>query len=128
VSNELDKSAGELLDWLKTSAEAGSGFLVEQAPLYAQEVVAWQFLCGVIFSVVFFAAALCFIAIAIRGFYRANANPRDEEAYCNVSMFLLAVSVVLVVFGSMFTADAIKAKVAPRVVIMEHVRGLAGDK
>jgi hypothetical protein len=114
------------MDWLKTSAEKGGAFLAEQAPLYAQEVVALEFWSSVVCGVLFLLAS-ALSALVLYALTQAKAKNCDEEgarfaccaAAAVLTLFLLFLGVGPCVYC------AVKAKVAPRMVIIEHVRGLS---
>jgi hypothetical protein len=107
----------ELLDWLKTTAERSSEFVEREAPLLANEVVAWHF-----WSSVFLASAILFFSFALLGFATwlwrmGGKDPRE----CSMIVFLVGLLIWIPAIINGY--EAVKASVAPRVVILEYVKG-----
>lgn len=118
----IQESAKGLIDWFTQTASASEDFIIEQAPLYAQEVVAWAFWSGVIAAAIgSFVLVLC-LAASLWVLWKAKSE--DDESY--LVMFLPIVVVVAVSLGvtAPLVSQAVKAHVAPRVVILEHVQQL----
>ena len=119
----------DLLDWLKESGEKGAAFIEREAPLLAQEIVAWYFWS----SVFELSLGLCFmllvgIALAISLFQISKIaveEARQAIAFpaCIIAALAAAVPGIAVVDGAYC---ATKATVAPRLVILEHITGAVG--
>lgn len=116
----------ELLEWLKQTAARSAEFVEREAPLVANEIVAWHFwssICGCLF---FALLTAFFVAVSYRTWEPAkreinsHGNPAPVLA-CIVAS--LAAPVCFFVGVSLNATEAIKAKVAPRVVIIQYVKG-----
>lgn len=124
----------ELLEWLKQTAEKSAEFVEREAPLLATEIVAWHFWASAVWFCGFSVAFLVAATIAARAYRAWSLQPVMTPHYAvpadtitvtygfviGISTFLAAV-LFMVTVG--FAHDAIKAAVAPRVVILEYVKG-----
>lgn len=119
--NELtDAQVAQSLEWLRSNAEAAKDFTVEQAPLYFQELVHYT----IISSAVWVAAGAIVAAFAVK--YAKVAYRRlTEDIYDDAGFVAALVSSVLILFTFMAlcigTPDLLKATLAPRVLILEHL-------
>lgn len=122
--------SGELLGWLKTTAQKGGDFLAEEAPLYAQEVVSWTFWSNSIGVVLISLGIVASILIARHCWTRCAAGMKSDydspnPAWLVPGIVLSILPLVLIMPLVFCIMGATKAAVAPRMVIVEHVRGLA---
>lgn len=113
-----EQNINEAIDWLQRTGGSIQDFATQQAPLYCQEVVAWELWSGI-------AGAVLSLIALIPGILLTRHALRDlegEDGYMIVpGIFLILCGVaVLTCEGS----DALKAVTAPRLVIVEHLRGL----
>jgi hypothetical protein len=117
----------ELLDWIKQAAERGGAFLEREAPLYAQEVIAWHFYSGLAGVIV---SALVLLAAVGAGYFcctqgmkkereRRDPGPYGPGFFC--CCLLAVIGFVPLVIN---TYNLLKVVTAPRVVIVEHLSGL----
>lgn len=121
MNTETEKNINELMEWVGSTADQTKGFILEQAPLYAQEVVAWSFWCGVFIAVVGLILTIAATAFAVWGLRRKFGYMSEMPFVIFVVCLIgFAVGVPMMVGG---TLEAVKAKVSPRVLIVEHVRG-----
>ena len=121
----------ELLDWIKQTAERGGAFLEREAPLYAQEVVGWYFWSNTIQAAALIPAALvlgflswklCRLSIQ----YSPDPSSGGVEVPLGMGGALAGVLCAISAgFAVASIVNATKATVAPRVVIVEHIRGFA---
>lgn len=117
---KVNEQLAELLAFVKKGAEATTDFAVEQAPLVAREIVAWTFweaLAGCFFGVLCAAAALWCGKLARRW---ANCRDVGEEIMFPV-VGAAAAGIVSVVVLTVNAPNAIKAAVAPRLVIIDYI-------
>jgi hypothetical protein len=132
MNDELQKQASDIAGWLKESAAKGGDFLAEQAPLFAQEVVAWHFWSSVFLAIVF---SVVGIALAISAFvclrYSLQDGASEGQCVCCGAAFCVC---GLISMGCLLGAvpangyEAVKAAVAPRIVIVEYAgRALGGS-
>lgn len=110
-----------LLSW----AQEGGAFVKEQAPLYAQEVLAWQFwvsILGAILGLLLIGFA-CYLAPKAKA--RLEDYSGDEAVLVATVLFFLACAIVGPILLCVNVSTAVKVKVAPRVVVIEALRGVA---
>lgn len=121
----LEKTAIELLDWLKGAAETGGDFVQEQAPLLAQEIVAYErglSTFHVIACVLITAMALVTLRM-IKWKEIGNDNP--EGIFSLVGVIVAALALVVVPLFGIYAAErCMKSWVAPRLVVIEKAAEL----
>jgi hypothetical protein len=119
------------LNEMEAAATTGKDFLIEQAPLYVQELVYWEF-CDALSS-----ACLCLLFLVL--FWAAFTvtffvvRKMDFELRWGIRAGAFAATLVFSLFptippigarGGLFghVSRAVQCKVAPRVVIVEKLR------
>lgn len=122
-------SLDQLLKFLADTLQEGKEFSVEQAPQFVRELLVWRF---------YQAAVLCCVGVfiivlgAILGQYFSGFwdKTRDGEEHRNARWIpSLAGLIIGAIIIGMSASDMIQIKVAPRVVVVEMVRGLlAGQR
>ena len=116
MNDKVKEQLADLLAFVKAGAEKTTEFAVEQAPLVAREIVAWEFwsaLGGV---------ALCVAAIVVLvRIAKAPSDYRDEF----VHVYLWAGVIIFSVVGLVAASAVIKSTVAPRLVIIDYIGRLA---
>jgi len=123
MNPETEKNINEAIDWLQQTGGQIQDFAAEQAPLYCREVVAWEFWIGIAGSLLGAALLLLGGWLVRKGIQLAhNPQSRGEEAF-PVMLGVVVLSASIGVFCTM-TPRTIKAAVAPRLVIVEHLRQL----
>jgi hypothetical protein len=122
MNQETEKNINEAIDWLQETGASVQDFAVEQAPLYCREVVAWELWSGV-------AGGVLGIAVILVGLWLLSIGRallrcgNDRDAFFPMLGGIIA-SVVGSVILSGSASHAIKAAAAPRLVIVEHLRGM----
>lgn len=126
-------SAEQIRAWVEGTA---GPFISEQAPLYAQEVVAWKLwggISGLIVCLVMVAggAALSWLSVRLlrQAFKLENIGKYEEAGGFGVGgLFVGLVALGLLVVGVAGIPgevnSVVKASVAPRMIVLEHLRGL----
>lgn len=117
----LKEKLADVFEWL----DKGGEFVAEQAPLYAQEVIAWEINFGIA-SVVVGLVLLSLFAFAAR--HLCKFGDRMSEG----GQVVTVVSLIVLGFLTFFTtinalcagSDALKALSAPRVVVMQHITSM----
>jgi len=116
----------ELLLWLKNNAEQAEGFIEREAPLLAQEILFWHWLNhvgGLLF-------VGCIVTALLYGSYRCFREQRregreEEFPFVFTGYVLLVVAFFLAALVIAFDGlEIVKVYQAPRLVIIEHVKGL----
>lgn len=124
MSPELQQQAASFLEATKQAGSNAAQFLQEQAPQYVSEVIAWQFWSSVIFASAFAALALAAAVVVWQSIKRLgnDFNWVGGIIFGTTAFFGFGAATTIK------TMDAVKAKVAPRVVIMEQAAKLIGRK
>jgi len=125
MNPETETNINEAINWLQQTGGQIQDFAAEQAPLYCREVVAWEFWQGLTLSVI----GLMIIIIPLIALWRFRKwIKQDLENVGAGGFFSIMGSIILTIVGFVIIAGnapcAIKAVVAPRLVIVEHLRGL----
>lgn len=137
MNPETEKNVNEAIDWLQKTGGSIQDFAVEQAPLYCREVIQWELWSGAVScasGIVFAAIGVKLLRVA-KKWSKEDAAKKAEAAkqgcYHSTSdayivpllagLIALLIS-VLVLCES--TPAVIKVVVAPRLVIVEHLRSL----
>ncbi len=114
----LDKLTEKLIQWL----EATEVFAQEQVPLVLQEILTWEFAAAITsMSLIFVAisAYLIFIATAKKPLVEEDCTPKGV-----VTLVGVVFSAVLVVVFIANIYNALQIHFAPRVYLIEYMRGL----
>lgn len=118
----MEKRLNDWLDSLEKMAEKGGDFLGEQIPLLVQESLAWEF-----WYAIFALAALLPLGIAAFAlFWRTKETIKDfgDEPASFIPFFAFIATGICLAFSIGNAHNAVKVKVAPRVVIVEQLRGM----
>lgn len=125
----------ELLDWLKTTAERSSEFVEREWPLLANEIVAWHFWSSVTAACLFAAISLSMAAIGcvllrywlVRPPIDRDSSIAQDTVTEGIGVGFCSLFVAAALIGFMGVSPnayaAVKASVAPRVVVLEYVKG-----
>jgi hypothetical protein len=125
MNTSTEQNINEAIDWLQQTGGKIQDFAAEQAPLYCREVVAWEFWNATVYLsigiIVFFTCCI--------GLFLARKEIKKSWDECDPGWPGCAALMALAAIGglAMFADNigtAIKAAVAPRLVIVEHLRGL----
>jgi hypothetical protein len=123
MTQETETNINEAINWLQQTGSTIQNFASEQSPIYFREVVEWAFwysaLCG--------GLGIVLIALGIVGAFKMKSwieKVEDQPPY----LLNIFGTFVLLILGICLTCEhipnAIKAKVAPRMVLIEHLTGL----
>lgn len=130
MNPELQQQAASFLEATKQAGSNAAQFLQEQAPQYVAEVIRWQFWHGALTCMV----AGVVVAVSVKVFLLCIDRIKKEQESYNGNeegyMILAASSFLCGAIAAVFFASglfiSVKAKVAPRVVIVEHAARLIG--
>jgi hypothetical protein len=125
MNEHTEQNINEAIDWLQQTGGSIQDFATTQAPLYCQEVVAWTFWMG-------FICTMIGTGVLVVGIYFTSRLPKwlkedkgDPTARSIIAIFGGVLGLIIGGFTiASHLGDTIKAKVAPRIVIVEHLRGL----
>jgi heme/copper-type cytochrome/quinol oxidase subunit 2 len=117
----------ELMKWLHEAAENAGEFVQREAPLVANEIVAWHFWSSVFMVVLFLIAAVA-LSAAAWGFWRSSIYQDYQRDWRECATFLMLICLAgsaacAFIGGGTCGYEAVKAQTAPRVVIIEYIRG-----
>ena len=125
MNESTEVNINEAIDWLQQTGGAIQDFAVEQAPLYCREVVAWEFWNSTILG----STGLFMFIIGVVAFVKFIRFMKEDDLEPNARTLTAAAAMVFGLFiGLILATDhiprAIKATVAPRLVIVEHLKNL----
>lgn len=123
MNPETEKNINEAIDWLQQTGGQLQDFAAEQAPLYCREVVAWEFWIGIAGSLLGLAITLFGAWLVRKGMQLSRAPESCGEEVFPLWLGGTAVVASICVLCAM-APRTIKAAVAPRLVIVEHLRQL----
>jgi hypothetical protein len=125
MTPETEQNINEAIDWLQKTGGAIQDFTAEQSPLYCKEVIAWELwssVAGAVLGTVMFVTAIVALVIFVKGMRKYHGEPNG------VTVSAIFIGIVCIVGGIAlpmnYVPRAIKAIVAPRMVVVEHFRGL----
>ena len=116
ITNEVQE---DLITWLKEKIDGAEGFVLEQAPLYCQELLEYSWFYNVLtlgLSIAFFLTLIIITIVSVKRRWF------DEKVF--LFSYALCYGLLLIfVLGSIFisTSSLIKIKTAPRVFILDHI-------
>jgi hypothetical protein len=130
--NTLEQNASDLILWIKNTATATQGFVTEQTPLYIREFLSWYF-WEAMFYVTCCVTLLC-ITLSVAAWaskkyskLRTKELEKGERYGGDSENFQITMAVALVASAGLLIPlfinahDALKVKVAPRVVLVEEI-------
>lgn len=122
---QTEERVNRLLDAIENSVSKTGEFVVEQAPLVAQEYLAWYFWQSTICAIGFFAMGIVLLVTALPYFREFKKDILEQDIA--KGMFAVVGSIVaIVLIGSGVTNvfSVVKVCVAPRIVLLEKVSEL----
>ena len=120
MNPETEKNINEAIDWLQQTGGSVQDFAVEQAPLYCRELVAWELWS----SGTAVAIGLVLILVAVRYLYNCRKLSWDGDEAMPDFIGLMCSGCIAMILLLFNTSPLIKAVVAPRIVIVEHLRSI----
>lgn len=119
MKKEVEEKLVDMLNWAEGALKTGSDFVVEQTPLYIQELLIYNFWASLTWFVISF---ICFI-ITIYATYRLVSYfvKNDNGDALPFTMFLVF-PIFFSIMGMEKNTDWFKIKVAPRVYIVDYLR------
>lgn len=127
MNKELQDRLIEYLGSLDGAVRQAGGFVAEQAPLVAQEWLAWQFWCCVAGVVVFWLGAIACAVFARLCYTKFKTDRHGSTDWFAGVVALSFLTVFLCGFSLISAGGAVKTKIAPRVVILEKIAELANQ-
>ena len=126
MTPHTDEQVAETLQWLRTTMESGTDFLVDQAPLYAEELLRY----GVVANAVWLCVGLIVLAMCVAAWVAyALACKRylfssfdDEMFFITLALLSFAAGIYGVAQVATSADTLIQINTAPRVYIMEHLK------
>lgn len=116
-------------EWLKNTMDNGGDFVLREAPLVAQELIAWEFWSNAIIAGALLPAAVIIVGMLWwfrKEIYSGLAGRCEGKAAMSIAALALgsAAIVVALLNGATCARKATKAAVAPRVVLIEKISEL----
>jgi len=127
--NTLEQNINDLVLWIKTTATATQGFVTEQTPLYIKEFLNWYFWEAIFQASIF---GLFFIILLTNGILlfkhgtkiiKQNKSLKweDPSGFIVGGVFSIIITFALSIGFFVNVHNALKVKVAPRVVLVEEI-------
>jgi hypothetical protein len=124
MNDELKEKLMHYLETIEKGVNQGADFVAEQAPLYVQEFLAWEFWQHCISAIAFALAIIVILALGWN-FSAMMKNSKNREANdmrlapLVASLLLAGILLPILIFE---VKQALKVELAPRVVIVESLR------
>jgi hypothetical protein len=122
MNEEMQSKVLEYLQGMESRLGKAEGFVIEQAPLYVQELLVWHFWLYASTAIAAFIAGVALLipcVLLVRHMIKQGDEGDRAFSIC-VSVLIMCLPVVI---GLGTAKQAIKAKVAPRLVVVEHIKG-----
>ncbi|MAT51534.1 MAG: hypothetical protein CMK32_10165 [Porticoccaceae bacterium] len=114
MDEEIKQRINGYLDAVESAANDAGGFVMDQAPLVAQEYVSWMFWSGMLLFLTCLFAILVLVFVPIWKWKAIKENQMEP-----IIIAPLMVAVMLVTPAMIGGSQALKASVAPRVILLE---------
>lgn len=121
MNPEIEKQIVSLIEAAKQTCSDTVSFITQQAPDVIAQLIRWKICEGVFFAV--FGAALLGAAFKLfRVTYKSHkAGDADDVVWVPAGMAIVAMSIGGVVAACNGVTQAVKATIAPKVLILEMV-------
>jgi hypothetical protein len=119
MKKEVEEKLVDMLNWAEGALKTGSDFVVEQTPLYIQELLVYNFWTSLI---CFILSLLVFIGTIFGGYKFARWCKRTATPE---ALPALTITILPLMISSMTMSnhtDWFKIKMAPRVYIVDYLR------
>jgi len=120
MTEEIKVKVIEYLQTFEQGIKKAGEFSAEQAPLVVQEFLAWEFWGNAVPAVLCLALLLTVAVTAITVFIKS----RNSDYKFGAALFGTAIVVGLSLPTAVCGTQAMKAAIAPRVVLLEKISGL----
>ena len=126
----LNEKLTELLIWIEEGVKTSKDFVVEQAPLFIQELLAWNFWISLIAFVIWTVVWVSIIWTLLSGFYQAfKYGWGEEEPSKGAIKVMVGVCATLIGCMAYFLNDFhsksmewLQISIAPRVWLVEYLQ------
>jgi hypothetical protein len=130
--NNIEQNINDLILWVKTTATTTQGFITEQTPLYIKEFLSWYFWEAVFYasiSAVLLCITLSVALWASKKYSKLRAKELENDERYSGSSENDEIGVIISLFASgmlllplfINAHNALKVKIAPRVIIVEEL-------
>jgi len=134
MNPQTETNINQALDWLQKTGGAIQDFTVEQAPIYCREVITLQIATGI--GGILVALILAFATKFLWDYSGAVNDRAKKEAKTEIDFYdargagagvrclSFFCGVASLCFSICSSVSVLEALIAPRVVILNHIRGL----
>ena len=125
MNEELQQALTQFLTASLNSVEKGATIAGEQIPLILQEIVQWKIASSAVGFVGFLLLSIVLAIVSLKCFKRMN--PGTDEFYVPIgvcAVICLIISPVMFLISCEQLYNLIKALTAPRLVIIEFLKGI----
>lgn len=117
----LNEKLLETLSWVEQTVKSGESFLVEQTPLYIQELLAWNFW----YSLIWFVLGLVLLGVTGHCIKTAKRIGWDSDDVFPLQLYSVFGGIFSLILGFVFTShnlEWLQIKIAPRVWLVEYLQ------
>jgi len=109
------------MDYIGSVAKDADAFARAQLPDVAREIVAWELWSGVVYGMI----CVAILAACVRAFRKAMWLVNNSRDCYEIPMFIISVGLGVFAFVGLVvnTQSIVKATVAPRLVVLDYVKG-----
>jgi len=122
MNEELQERLMSYLETLEGAVSSTSDFVIDQAPMYVQEIIHWQIVEGIIWSIFFSVIALGLLVINLTKLRSMRRNIHDDGEGWILGVMVIVLMICSIAFANLFAFQSLKAYIAPRVVIVEQLQ------
>jgi uncharacterized membrane protein len=120
MNDKLENQLSNLLTWAEQATSTTVAFVSEQTPLYITELLQYNFYLSLVCFVLFGLLLVVGIFLNII-FIKWMKTNNDWEM--TPLIFITVIPIIFGIFGTVNNADWVKIKLAPRVYIVDYLRG-----
>lgn len=126
LDQQLTNNYADLIQWVKDGANQAGSFLNEQTPLFIQEYLNWIFWSGFITGTLMLVIFITLLVSTICYMKKYERSSNDADGWCALIAGSVAVFVLIgfLTVGMTGYSNALKAKIAPRVLVVEKIGSL----
>lgn len=108
-----------ILDYLSSTVQSATEFTTTQAPLVAQEIVAWHFWSNLTILLFLVLGILGLSWVGVYALYQIIK--KDDDDWSPIMLIAFAGAIILSLFGVGTGSEIVKNRVAPRIVVLDWV-------
>ena len=132
MNEEMNNKLVEYLDSLGGVAKAAASFAGDNLPMVIQEFLAWEFYSNIFIVMLCILAGILGLCLGRAGLENYNKLVQQDKSTDDTSVVIPIIFGVMLLglaigLGSISAYQAVKVKVAPRIVVLEKISDMVGD-